>query len=149
VIARVTVRSAAAGDWSRIVSLLSAAGLPTADLQPQSVASFLVATDVDGVIGAVAVERHSGHGLLRSLVVAPERRGQGLGRQLVAAAEADAAVARLDALTLLTQSAGSWFRALGYEDIPRAEAAVALQASAEFAHLCPGSSECLIKNLKV
>ena len=147
-IARVSIRPAAAADWPRVIALLGGAGLPVEDLQPASVAQFLVATDGSAVIGTVAVERYDAHGLLRSLVVDPAWRGQGVGRGMVAAAEAGAATARLDSLTLLTQTATSLFRALGYAEVPRAAAPLPVQASAEFAHLCPGSSACLTKNLK-
>lgn len=145
----VTVRPAAAEDWPRVIALLTGAGLPTDDVRPESVGSFSVATDGSGVIGAVAVERRGVHGLLRSLVVDSAWRGQGIGRALVAAAEARAAAAQLDSLTLLTQTAAPLFRTLGYVDGPRDSAPKTVQASAEFAHLCPSSSVCLSKQLKI
>lgn len=137
-----------AGDWSRIVSLLAAAALPTDDLGSASVANFLVATAGADLVGAVAVERHGACGLLRSLVVDPAWRGHGVGRGLVAAAEAGASASGIESLTLLTQTAAPLFRALGYTEIARAEAPAPVQASAEFSHLCPGSSDCLFKKLK-
>lgn len=146
--AAAVIRSAAAGDWSRIVSLLSQAGLPTEDLAAASVGSFLVATASEVAIGAIAVERHQQHALLRSLVVDPDWRGLDVGRGLIDAAEARASGAGIESLTLLTQTAGPLFRALGYRDIPRSEAPAPIQTSAEFSHLCPGSSDCLIKQLK-
>lgn len=147
--ATAAVRPAEAADWPCIASLLSAAGLPIDDLRPEAVAGFRVVTDGARVVGAVAVEEHGEHGLLRSLVVDPDWRGRGVGRALIAAAEAGAASARLDSLTLLTRTAGPLFRALGYLDIPRTEAPAHLHASAEFTHLCPGDSECLTKKLKI
>src|SRR4030095_3896193 len=66
-----TLRQAAAGEWPRVLGLLTAAGLPTEDLEPGSIANFTVAADAGTVVGAVAVERYGMHGLLRSLVVDP------------------------------------------------------------------------------
>lgn len=142
------LRPAAAGDWPRIRSLLDAAGLPTEDLGPDSLRDFTVATEAGNVVGTVAVERHGADGLLRSLVVDPAWRGHGLGIALLAAAESDATAARLESLTLLTQSAAPFFRALGYRDIARAHAPAPLLASSEFTHLCPSSCGCLTKTLR-
>ncbi len=140
-------RPAEAGDWPRILSLLGAAGLPTEDLRPEAVADFHVVMDAGRVVGAVAVERYGASGLLRSLVVDPEWRGLGLGRALVVAAEGAAVTSGLDSLTLLTQTAEPFFRALGYQAIAREAAPAGVKASAEFTHLCPGSSSCLTKSL--
>lgn len=141
------IRPAGAGDWSRIVALLTASDLPTDDLGPAAAECFLVAAAGGDVIGAVAVERHQREALLRSLVVDPCWRGHGVGRALAEAAEASASGAGIESLTLLTQTAAPLFRALGYRDISRDEAPAAVRASAEFTHLCPASSDCLIKNL--
>jgi len=146
--AAAALRPAEAGDWPRIQSLLAAAGLPTQDLQPQAVTDFTVATDADKVVGAVAIERYGVSGLLRSLVVDPEWRGRGLGRALVDAAERAAAASRIESLTLLTQTAAPFFRALAYREIPRGHAPTAVQASAEFTQLCPSTSNCLTKSLR-
>jgi len=141
------LRPAEAGDWPRILSLLTAAGLPTEDLRPEAVADFTVATDAGRVVGAVAVERYGPSGLLRSLVVDPGWRGRGLGRALADAAESAAAASCLGSLTLLTQTAAPFFRAIGYQPIARDAAPTAVRSSTEFTNLCPGSSSCLIKSL--
>jgi len=146
--ASAVIRPAGAGDWSRIVSLLAAANLPTEDLEPAAVASFLVAAAGGDIVGAVTFERYQQHALLRSLVVDADWRGHGVGRGLVEAAEASASGAGLESLTLLTQTAAPLFRALGYRDIPRDQAPALVRDSAEFTHLCPSSSDCLMKNLK-
>lgn len=146
-VADAVLRPAGASDWPGIRSLLSEAGLPTEDLAPRSVGDFTVAVEGGRLVGAVAVERYGEHGLLRSLVVDAARRGAGLGRALTHAAERVAGEAQLQSLTLMTQTAAPFFRALGYRDIARTQAPAPLQASAEFAHLCPSSSTCLTKSL--
>jgi amino-acid N-acetyltransferase len=147
VIATAVIRAAQAQDWPRVRSLLSGAGLPTIDLTPDSLTDFLVAADAGEVVGVVAVERCDVHGLLRSLVVDPAWRGTGLGRALVSAAEDAAARRELHSLTLLTQTAATFFHALGYHDSARTDAPGAVLATTEFTQLCPSSSTCLTKRL--
>jgi amino-acid N-acetyltransferase len=147
VIATAVIRAAQAEDWPRVRSLLSEAGLPTIDLTPESLSDFLVAADAGEVVAVVAVERCDGYGLLRSLVVDPAWRGNGLGRSLVSAAEDAAARLELRSLTLLTQTAAPFFGALGYRVIERTEAPLMVRSSAEFSHLCPASCTCMSKSL--
>ncbi|MDZ7652358.1 MAG: arsenic resistance N-acetyltransferase ArsN2 [Burkholderiaceae bacterium] len=141
------LHEAAADNVPSIVALLAQAGLPTADLGPAALDDFIVALDGGEVIGAVGLERHGDHGLLRSLVVAPEWRDQGLGCALVEAIEARATAAGLRSLTLLTQTAAPFFVARRYTAIDRAQAPTPVQASSEFTTLCPASSNCLTKTL--
>lgn len=143
-----TVRhDATVDDRSSIRALLAQSGLPTADLDDGTLRDFIVALDGDEVVGVVGLERHGDQGLLRSLAVAPGWRGQGLGRALVDAIEARAAALGVRSLTLLTQTAASFFAARGYVPIARTQAPAAVQASAEFAALCPASSACMTKAL--
>jgi amino-acid N-acetyltransferase len=86
------------------------------------------------------VELHGGFGLLRSVVVAPELRGTGRGKALVADRLAWARTERVSAVYLLTTTAPDFFTALGFERVPRSEAPPAIRASREFATVCPGTS---------
>ena len=124
------LHEAAAEDLPSIVALLAQAGLPTSDLAPGAPDDFIVALDGGQVIGAVGLERHGDHGLLRSLVVAPGRRDQGLGRALVEAIEARAVAAGLQSLTLLTQTAAPFFAAQQYTAIDRTQAPAPVKVSA-------------------
>ena len=78
------------------------------------------------IVGAAAVEPYGQAGLLRSVVVAESRRGTGLGRELVAAAEALAQEEGIRELYLLTETAADWFPRLGYEVVDREEARAAV-----------------------
>jgi N-acetylglutamate synthase-like GNAT family acetyltransferase len=69
-------------------------------------------------------------------VVAPERRGTGLGRALVAEAESLASGAGIHDLYLLTETAIDWFPRLGYEVVDRAVASAAVGESVEFTTVC-------------
>lgn len=143
-----TLRAAGAQDVDAIVRLLAEAGLPTTDLTPERWPAFIVAVDEGGApVGAVAIERYGPHGLLRSLVVAPTRRGHGLGARLLAAAEAQARADGLRTLSLLTDSAADFFTAQGWHRIARSEAPAPLLTSTQFAQLCPASSACLTRSV--
>jgi len=79
-----TIRRGEPADTPSVLELLTAAGLPTADL-----------TSADG--------------LLRSLAIAGEYRHRGLGRELVARLERDARADGIAQLVLLTETAESFF----------------------------------------
>ncbi|HXW09064.1 MAG TPA: arsenic resistance N-acetyltransferase ArsN2 [Steroidobacteraceae bacterium] len=139
--------SADGADFAAIRALLEREGLPNVDLGTGPGAGFWVLRDSGRVIGAIGLETYGRSGLLRSLVVAPEARGTGLGRQLVEAVE-DAARSRgLGRLVLLTETAERFFAGRGYTVIDRATAPDEVRASAEFRSLCPASAICMSKTL--
>lgn len=132
-----------------ILDLLRASGLPTDDLSEASAADFRVVERDGRVVGCVAVEAYGDAGLLRSLAVAEEARGAGLGGRLVEAAEALARERRLGALYLLTTTAAPFFEARGYVPVNRADVPDAVRRSAEFCSVCPASAACLGKTLSL
>ncbi|MFO1455272.1 MAG: arsenic resistance N-acetyltransferase ArsN2 [Steroidobacteraceae bacterium] len=141
------IRAATAADLPAIRALLQAAALPVDDLSPSAPVEFLVA-DHDGLpVGAIGLERHGSSGLLRSLVVAPSRRGRGLAGALVAALERRAAEAGIERLVLLTTTAGPFFAARGYRPTPRDALSDSLRATPEFQSLCPAPAACLARDL--
>lgn len=135
------------GRLGSVLDLLAASGLPTADLAEAAPTDFRVVERDGRVVGCVAVETHGDAGLLRSLAVAPEVRGHGVGGRLVEAAEALARERRLGALYLLTTTAAPFFEARGYAPVDRAAVPEAVRASTEFASVCPASAACLVKTL--
>lgn len=134
------IARATPADLPGIETLLAAAGLPLdgiADAFALGVVARAGDGDGDGpLVGAAAVEPYGSAGLLRSVVVAEELRGSGVGRTLVGAAESLARDAGLVELHLLTETAADWFPRLGYEPIDRTEAAAAIGASSEFRTAC-------------
>ena len=141
----VKVECADGADFAAIRALLDREGLPHADLGSGPGAGFWVIRDSGRVIGAIGLETYGRSGLLRSLVVAPDARGTGLGRHLVESVE-DAARSRgLERLVLLTQTAERFFAGRGYAVIDRATAPDEVRASAEFRNLCPASATCMSK----
>ena len=77
-------RADEAGALDYVERLLSRADLPTADVREQA-GAFRVATVAGERVGVGGVERHGRDGLVRSVVVEPSARGQGVGAALVAA----------------------------------------------------------------
>ena len=129
------IERAVSADTPAVEALLSAAGLPL-DGAADALTRGVVARDGDEVVAAAAVERYGDAGLLRSVVVAPGRRGSGLGRGIVAAAESLARDEGVRDLYLLTETAVDWFPRLGYEPVERAAASAAVGESIEFTTVC-------------
>lgn len=140
------VGPASAPDLIAIRALLERAGLPTSDLESAR-PEFAVIREQGRVIAAGALQRFGSSALLRSLVVAPERRGTGLGQAMVSELERVARAARISQLVLLTQTAAEFFAHRGYSVIERSSAPEQMQGSGEFRSLCPSSATCMAKSL--
>lgn len=138
---------AAAQDMIAIRALLECSGLPTSDLDSVR-PDFAVIREDGQVIAAGALQRFGSSALLRSVVVAPDRRDRGLGQTVVSELERLARTARVDQLVLLTQTASEFFARQGYRLIERSSAPQDMQESEEFRSLCPDSAACMAKRLR-
>ena len=134
-------------DVAAVRALLAAAGLPVADLTAALLDSFWGCRAGEELAGAIGLERYGAVALLRSLAVAPDWQGRGLGAALLAHAERAARQRGIAALYLLTATAAAFFARHGYVRLPREAAPPVLQQTAEFAALCPASAVCLTKPL--
>jgi amino-acid N-acetyltransferase len=138
---------AAAQDMIAIRALLECSGLPTSDLDSAR-PDFAVIREDGQVIAAGALQRFGSSALLRSVVVAPDRRDRGLGQTVVSELERLARTARVDQLVLLTQTASEFFASQGYRLIERRSVPQDMQESEEFRSLCPDSAACMAKSLR-
>lgn len=129
-------------------ALLDAVGLPTTDLTAQLLEHFFFCGGADALTGLVGLEIHGADALLRSLAVAPQARGAGLGSALVQHAERYALAKGVRSVYLLTTTARSFFEERGYRRVPRDTSPRAIQGTSEFAQLCPSSSALLMKALR-
>lgn len=127
--------------------LLLEAELPTSDITPAKLETFFACESDGELAGIVGLELHGTVGLLRSLVVSPRSRSQGLGAALVAHAEGVAQASGVVWLYLLTTTAERFFRRLGYETVPREVAPPAIQRTSEFSAICPVSAAFMVKRL--
>jgi amino-acid N-acetyltransferase len=142
----VGVRSSVTTDLPAVRSLLSDAGLPLHGVD-EAFRHGLVAQTGGAIVGAAAIEPYGPDGLLRSVVVAPELRGTGLGHSLVAAAETSARALGIRDLYLLTETAIDWFPRLGYETLPRDGVPAPIAASVEFTVSCPDTGVLMRRRL--
>lgn len=127
-----------------IIQLLAAEKLPVADL-PLSLDNFVVALQNNEVIGVAGLEIYGHYGLLRSLTVKADYRGQGIADKLLQQIAALSSLNQLSALYLLTETAPGYFEKKGYKKITRADVPVELQQSSEFSHVCPQSATVMKK----
>ncbi len=133
------IAAASDEDLPAIRALLEAAGLPSSDVG-RGKQVFLVARAGGALAGAVGLERHGDAALLRSLVVAPEHRGAGLGGALAARIIAEARRRGLREAFLLTGTAERYCQRLGFERVARAALPPAVGASEQARSLCPASA---------
>ena len=101
---------------------------------------FWLAVHEEQIIGSAGLESYGSVGLLRSVAVLPEKRNQGIGKELVRRIIQDAKNASVVDLYLLTTNADRYFAGFGFRTLDRAEAPKALLASAEFHGACPESA---------
>jgi amino-acid N-acetyltransferase len=140
------LRAAAEADLAAIRALLEHAGLPTVDLETAK-PKFTVLRENGDIVAAGALERFGSSALVRSVVVAGDRRGAGFGRIIVQELERVARAARIGRLILLTQTSPEFFAHHGYRVIGRSDVPQDVQRSEQFRSLCPVSAICMMKVL--
>lgn len=143
------LRPCTPADLPRVTALLSAVGLPTADIAEPDVRLWLDTGEDDALRGCVGLEIHGRCALLRSLAVPPEHRRGGVGAALLAAAEHEAARLGAANIYLLTTGDGALFRRHGYAEADRAQVPEEIRATRQFAAICPASARLLAKPLAV
>jgi amino-acid N-acetyltransferase len=133
------VEPARAHDLGPALELLARCSLP-ADGVAERFGNYIVVRDEAEIVGLAGLEIYGRDGLLRSVAVDPEARGEGVGRQLVAAAEDLARRLDLAVVYLLTTTASGFFGKLGYVGCARETAPEGVRGSWEFQAGCPASA---------
>ena len=125
------------GNDAGLKAALTEAHLPTDDIEDHG--RFFRAQSTDGrAVGYLGFERCGDDFLLRSVVVLPDHRGQGLGSVLV-----ERAVAGLDQagdVFLATTSAAAFFERLGFSEVLRDSVPAAVLATRQLSSICPSSA---------
>ena len=142
----IVIDRARSTDAADIVQLLEQQHLPLDGFQDH-LATTVVARQHGRLVGSAALEVYADGALLRSVAVAAELQGRGIGRDLAAATERIARDLRLPALYLLTTTAEGYFPKFGFERITRAEVPASVQTSVEFTTACPASAIVMRKRL--
>lgn len=142
----IAIEPARATDLGGVLELLRRSQLPTDDLE-RHLATTLVARRDGAVVGSAALELYGTGALLRSVAVAADLRGQGLGQQLTDAALALARDRHVKRVYLLTTTAGDFFPRFGFRHIARSEVDPGVQQSVEFTSACPASAQVMAREL--
>ena len=135
----VSVDPARAADLQAIEQLLTAAELPVDGVR-DALEGFVVARDAGAIVAVAGIERYGAAVLLRSVVVAADARGRGLGARLVDERLRSAARSGATDAYLLTTTAEAFFGRLAFATITRDSVPATVRASAEFTSLCPASA---------
>ena len=101
---------------------------------------FVVREDDGRVIAVAGLELHGEDGLLRSVAVDDDYRGQGLAAALIEAALERAARVGLRSVYLLTSTARDYFARRGFADCNRDSAPPPIRESWEFRAGCPSTA---------
>ncbi|HXQ40815.1 MAG TPA: arsenic resistance N-acetyltransferase ArsN2 [Candidatus Udaeobacter sp.] len=133
-------------EWGQFSAALKIAGLPADDLLTEG-QSFYQMSDVDGPIAFGGFYIAGTEGLLRSIVVLPNRRRTGIGRRFV-----DFLLDRMkrrgvEQVWLLTTTAEPFFEKLQFRTRPRDDVPTAIAGTREFALLCPASAVLMCRDL--
>jgi amino-acid N-acetyltransferase len=135
----VTIRRAGEADHEAVATLLRDLELPT-DGVADWLDKFWVAEHEGRVVGVAGMERYGDGGLLRSVAVAREWQGSGIGRTLVDRVLEDGRAAGVREAYLLTTTAEHYFPRLGFACVGREDVPAAVRASLEFKGACPASA---------
>jgi amino-acid N-acetyltransferase len=140
------IERARATDGDEVLQLLRETGLPLDGLL-EHLATTLVARQGNRIVGSAAVEVYPDGALLRSVAVARELQGEGIGCRLTEAAIRLAQERGSPAIYLLTTTAEQFFPRFGFERIARSEVPRTVHTSVEFTSACPSSATVMRKPL--
>jgi len=142
------IEAARPSDTDRVLDLLTRNRLPVDGLR-EHLATTTIARDETGeIVGSAALELYADGALLRSVAVAPQWQGRGLGHALTDAAIRLARDRHVPAIYLLTTTAERFFPQFGFERIERADVPPSVQTSVEFTFACPSSATVMRKSLE-
>jgi len=146
--AGISLRPATAADLPAAQQLLSSASLTTSGLADQWGEQYCLAvTDAGQVVGLAGYELYPPYALLRSVAVAPEWRGRGLGAALTADRLEAAGRCGIHSVFALTTTAAAYFPKLGFRRILRDDVPAEVQQSPEMSSICPSSATVLRMDL--
>ena len=140
------IRAARRSDLEAVEKLLAAAKLPVEGVA-ESLGGFIVAETDGGLAGVAGLERCADHALLRSVAVAEEWRGRGVGNALVTQLIAKAEKDGLEQVYLLTTTADRWFPTFGFTRITRDDVPAEVRATSEFRDICPSSAIVMVRSI--
>lgn len=123
-----------------LVAMLSAEGLPSEDVFDPGRVFVQFADDAGMTVGIGGYEPLGDVVLLRSIVVVPSRRGEGLGGRIVDALMQRARRDGAREAYALTSGPRTFLSDLGFEQIDRSTAPIAVRATRQASGLCGASA---------
>jgi len=141
------IRPARPEDCGAVIALLETAALPFAGVEDW-IENFVVAEQAGRIVGVAGLEVYGRDGLLRSVAVADDWRGRGIGVLLTTRVLDVARRTRLRSVYLLTETAEAFFPRFGFRRIAREAASESVKVSREFSELCPASAAVMVLSLE-
>jgi amino-acid N-acetyltransferase len=141
-----TIEPPSKADLASILALVETCRLPIGGLE-EHLGTALVARAQGRIVGSAGLEMYGECALLRSVAVAPQLRGRGLGQGLVRAALDLARGRGVRSVYLLTETAAEFFPRLGFQVVDRGSVPAAVQTSVEFTSACPVSALAMVATL--
>ena len=136
-------------DDPAFAELLAAEHLPTDDLAEPGRMVFAYRTLSGTLVGYAGYELYGADGLLRSLVVAPEARGKGIGTAIVGRLCRRAFDAGARRAWLMTTTAAEFFEKIGFKPVERNSAPEVILATRQAKDLCPASAVVLSRMIRL
>lgn len=134
------VRRRVTGNDHALRQALLDAALPTDDLEEPGRSFFAYQTLAGSLLGYGGFEQYGNQVLVRSLIVLPEHRRHGIGRNMLAVLLRDAFDAGGRTAWLLTTTAAAFFGATGFKVAARESAPAEVLATRQATALCPASA---------
>ena len=138
----IAISAAKASDVPEIKKLLVASGLPVAGVDAHW-KTFVVARDRGHIVACGGSEPYATVALIRSVAVASDHRGSGLGRRIVRQLLDRLASRGLRDFYLLTTTAEEYFKKRGFKTVALEEVHPLLLQSREFQDACPANAVCM------
>lgn len=136
------LRASTPADDEKLRAFLEAADLPATDVETGR-QEYLLLEEGERLVGTVGLEVVGQDGLVRSLAVAPDRRGRGLAARLHEGALELARARRVKTLYLLTTTAEGYAVRKGFERVSRSSVPPGILALPQFRALCPATAVCM------
>ena len=127
-------------------SAVVGAGLPVEDIEDPGPTFRVFRLDKE-IVGFGGLENRGEDWLLRSVVVEPEHRGEGMGRRIVEILASTARAAGARRLYLLTKDAAPFFKSQSFAEVDRETAPESVRTTRQMSSLCPGSAQLLMRDL--
>ncbi len=137
-----------ATDLPQVVQILRKNALPYEDCYTH-IDNFVGIFSGQDLVAIGGIENLGNTGLVRSVAVQANYRGQGLGFRIVKHVHWKATLLGIDTLYLLTETAEGFFRSLGYDKVDRKKLPTEITQTKQFQILCPESAGAMIFHLLV